>query len=158
MLTTAENEEIKKRAEDLLETNLQASLQGLEHQLEPIRIETDKLVASIAEHQDVKPGEVKRKCIIWTLYSSTTNGLLHILDYFNSDQFRYTLYDIANELHNMYGIVICLQGHLTLECLWRLTMLMGTLFKIKIMFNIIDTIYLENLSKTTLISFTSPSY
>ncbi|XP_060603217.1 uncharacterized protein LOC132756226 [Ruditapes philippinarum] len=112
LLTTCENEEFKKIAEDLLETNLQASIQKLDQLSDSLRKETDKLVASIAAHPDV---EVKQKCIILSCKCSTPGGLLHILDVTHGDRFRSTFRNIANELHYKYGYAFLIQGKCTLE-------------------------------------------
>ncbi|XP_060607565.1 uncharacterized protein LOC132759753 isoform X2 [Ruditapes philippinarum] len=121
LLTTCENEEIKKKAEDLLELNLQASIQNLDQPSDIIRGETDKLVASIAAHPDVKPVEVKRKCIILSFKCSTPGGLLHILNTTQGDQFRSTFRNIANELYYIYGYAFLIQGKYTLESVSRLS-------------------------------------
>ncbi|XP_060571576.1 uncharacterized protein LOC132729773 [Ruditapes philippinarum] len=115
LLTICENEEIKKKAEDLLEINLQASIQKLDQPSGSIRKETDKVVAIIAAHPDVTPLEVKRKCIIWSFKFSTPGGLMHILDITHGDQFRSTFRNITNELHYIYGYAFLIQGKCTLE-------------------------------------------
>jgi hypothetical protein len=57
LLTICENEEIKKLAEDLLEINLQASIQKSYQPSGSIREETDKAVAGLVAHPDVKSVE-----------------------------------------------------------------------------------------------------
>ncbi|XP_060571575.1 uncharacterized protein LOC132729771 [Ruditapes philippinarum] len=122
LLTTCENEEIKKRAEVLLENNLQASIQNLDQSSDILRGETDKLVASIATHPDVEPVEVKQKCIILSFKCSTPGGLVHILDNItHGDQFRSTFRNIANELHYIYGYAFLIQGKCTLESVSRVS-------------------------------------
>ncbi|XP_060580534.1 uncharacterized protein LOC132737291 [Ruditapes philippinarum] len=119
LLTSCENEEIKKRAENLLENNLQASIQNLDQASDILRGDTDKLVASIAAHPDVEPVEVKQKCIILSFKCSSPGGLVHILDITHGDQFRSTFRNITDELHYIYGYAFLIQGKCTLESVSR---------------------------------------
>ncbi|XP_053381135.1 uncharacterized protein LOC123559688 isoform X2 [Mercenaria mercenaria] len=121
ILTTCQNEEMKKNAEDFLKTNLQASLYESDHPTNLIRAETNKLVASINTHPDVKPAGVKRSCILLSFKSSSPSGLIDILDYCASHHFKARLHNISNELHYLFEDTFLLQGHVTLESLSAVT-------------------------------------
>ncbi|XP_060561128.1 uncharacterized protein LOC132720911 [Ruditapes philippinarum] len=123
--TTCENEEIRRKADDLLESGFQASINGSDQPTTLIRLETDKIVTCLTAHPDVTPGEVKQKCILISFKCSTPCGLLHILDYATSNTFQRSLLNIANELHYMQGIVFHLQGNLTLESVSRVIKIIG---------------------------------
>ncbi|XP_053380192.1 uncharacterized protein LOC128548770 [Mercenaria mercenaria] len=115
ILTTCQNEEKKKHAEDFLEEHLEASLHGSDQPNKFIGIETNKFFASITTHPDVTPTGIKRGCIILSFASSTPGGLLHLLDYFDSQHFNERLHNISNELHYLYEDAFLLQGYVTLE-------------------------------------------
>ncbi|XP_053391801.1 uncharacterized protein LOC128554556 [Mercenaria mercenaria] len=121
ILTTCQNEEKKKDAEEYLERNLHASINESDRPANLIRKETDKLVASISIHPDVKPTGVKRSCVLLSFRSSSPSGLIHILDYCGSHHFKARLHNIAKELHFLFEDAFLLQGHVTLESLFRET-------------------------------------
>ncbi|XP_053381138.1 uncharacterized protein LOC128549066 [Mercenaria mercenaria] len=117
IVTLCESKEKKTEAEDRLENAFNAALNTCpgDSSTGQLKTEVDKFKQKISKHSDVKVVGIKRNCILMILTCSTCEGMLHVLDYIESQGFQESMNNIADELAFMFGEPFAVRGHLTLE-------------------------------------------
>ncbi|XP_053395252.1 uncharacterized protein LOC123524054 [Mercenaria mercenaria] len=117
--TTSHERETAVKAEDTIYTVLlEAISKSVDTSgLPVVRHTIDKILEMLTAHTDVTNIEVKRHCIIVEISCSSTSGIQHVLNIFESDVFHNLLHSVSVEMMSELSDTVAIQTNFTFESL-----------------------------------------